>query len=180
MTLGIWNDQSELLKGRIDLLARNASFGLLFVLIVLALFLRPSLALLVALGIPVSFAGGMWLMPLMGISINMISLFAFILVLGIVVDDAIVTGENVYSRIQGGEHPTIAAWKGTHEVGTVVIFGVLTTVVAFTPMLGLSGVSGKIWPNIPLVVIPTLLFSLVQSKLVLAGPPRFVRADQVG
>ena len=167
VTLGIWNDTSELLKGRIDLLARNASYGLLFVLIVLALFLRPSLALLVALGIPVSFAGGMWLMPLVGISINMISLFAFILVLGIVVDDAIVTGENVYSRIQGGEHPTIAAWKGTHEVGTVVIFGVLTTVVAFTPMLGLSGVSGKIWPNIPLVVIPTLLFSLVQSKLVL-------------
>lgn len=165
--LGIWNDQSELLKGRIDLLARNASFGLLFVLIVLTFFLRPSLAFLVALGIPVSFAGGMWLMPFAGISINMISLFAFILVLGIVVDDAIVTGENVYARIQKGEHPTLAAWKGTHEVGTVVIFGVLTTVVAFTPMLGLSGVSGKIWPNIPLVVIPTLLFSLVQSKLVL-------------
>ncbi|MBK1833927.1 efflux RND transporter permease subunit [Roseibacillus ishigakijimensis] len=165
--LGIWNDQSEILKGRIDLLARNAVTGLLLVLVVLALFLRPSLALLVALGIPVSFAGGMWLMPMMGISINMISLFAFILVLGIVVDDAIVTGENVYSRIQGGEHPSLAAWKGTHEVGTVVIFGVLTTVVAFTPMLGLSGVSGKIWPNIPLVVIPTLLFSLVQSKFVL-------------
>lgn len=165
--LGIWNDQSEILKGRIDLLARNATFGLLLVLIVLALFLRPSLAFLVALGIPVSFAGGMWLMPMMGISINMISLFAFILVLGIVVDDAIVTGENVYHRIQRGEHPAVAAWKGTHEVGTVVIFGVLTTVVAFTPMLGLSGVSGKIWPNIPLVVIPTLLFSLVQSKLVL-------------
>ena len=167
VTLGVWNDQSELLKGRIDLLARNASFGLLLVLIVLALFLRPSLAFLVALGIPVSFAGGMWLMPMMDISINMISLFAFILVLGIVVDDAIVTGENVYARIQGGEHPATAAWKGTHEVGTVVIFGVLTTVVAFTPMLGLSGVSGKIWPNIPLVVIPTLLFSLVQSKFVL-------------
>ena len=167
VTLGIWNDQSELLKGRIDLLSRNAMTGLLLVLIVLTLFLRPSLAFLVALGIPVSFAGGMWLMPLMGISINMISLFAFILVLGIVVDDAIVTGENVYSRIQGGEHPALASWRGTHEVGTVVIFGVLTTVAAFTPMLGLSGVSGKIWPNIPLVVIPTLLFSLVQSKLVL-------------
>ncbi|MEM9080634.1 MAG: efflux RND transporter permease subunit [Verrucomicrobiota bacterium] len=165
--LGIWNDQSELLKGRIDLLARNATFGLLLVLGVLAWFLRPSLALLVALGIPVSFAGGMWLIPVTGISINMISLFAFIVVLGIVVDDAIVTGENVYSRIQRGEHPGLASWRGTHEVGTVVIFGVLTTAVAFTPMLGLSGVSGKIWPNIPLIVIPTLLFSLVQSKFVL-------------
>ncbi len=165
--LSVWNDQSEYLEGRLNLLFKNAVFGLLLVLLVLALFLRPSLAFLVALGIPVSFAGGLWLMPTLGISINMISLFSFILVLGIVVDDAIVTGENVYSRIQRGEHPQIASWKGTHEVGTVVVFGVLTTMVAFTPMLGLSGVSGKIWPNIPLVVIPTLAFSLLQSKLVL-------------
>jgi multidrug efflux pump subunit AcrB len=165
--LSIWNDQSLYLQGRLDLLQRNALTGLLLVLVVLALFLRPSLAFLVALGIPVSFAGGIWLMPMLGVSINMISLFAFILVLGIVVDDAIVTGENVYTRIQNGEHPRVAAWKGTEEVSVVVIFGVLTTVVAFTPMLGLSGVSGKIWPNIPLVVIPTLLFSLIQSKFIL-------------
>ncbi len=165
--LSVWNDQSAYLLGRLNLLKRNALWGLGLVLCVLALFLRPSLAFLVALGIPVSFAGGIWLMPVLGISINMISLFAFILVLGIVVDDAIVTGENVYTRIQKGEHPRVAAFKGTQEVSTVVIFGVLTTVVAFTPMLGLSGVSGKIWPNIPLVVIPTLLFSLLQSKLVL-------------
>lgn len=165
--LAIWNDQSVYLLGRLNLLRRNAITGLLLVLLVLTMFLRPSLALLVALGIPISFAGGIWLMPLLGISVNMISLFAFILVLGIVVDDAIVTGENVYTRIQNGEHPSVAAWKGTSEVGTVVVFGVLTTMVAFTPMLGLSGVSGKIWPNIPLVVIPTLAFSLLQSKFVL-------------
>jgi multidrug efflux pump subunit AcrB len=166
-SLAIWNDQSLYLSGRLDLLKRNALFGLTLVLIVLALFLRPSLAMIVALGIPVSFAGGIWLMPILGISVNMISLFAFILVLGIVVDDAIVTGENVYTRIQKGEHPSIAAYKGTQEVSVVVIFGVMTTIVAFTPMLGLSGVSGKIWPNIPLVVIPTLVFSLLQSKFVL-------------
>jgi multidrug efflux pump subunit AcrB len=165
--LSIWNDQSLYLLGRLDLLKRNAITGLILVLCVLTLFLRPSLALLVAVGIPLSFAGGIWLMPFFGISVNMISLFAFILVLGIVVDDAIVTGENVYTRIQKGEHPSIAAWKGTSEVGTVVVFGVLTTMVAFTPMLGLSGVSGKIWPNIPWVVIPTLAFSLLQSKFVL-------------
>ena len=165
--LSIWNDQSVYLLGRLDLLKRNAITGLLLVLGVLTLFLRPSLALLVAVGIPVSFAGGIWMMPYFGISINMISLFAFILVLGIVVDDAIVTGENVYHRIQKGEHPSVAAWKGTSEVGTIVVFGVITTMVAFTPMLGLSGVSGKIWPNIPLVVIPTLAFSLLQSKFVL-------------
>lgn len=163
----VWNDSSLILKGRLDLLMSNIGIGLILVLIVLALFLRPSLAFLVALGIPVSFAGGLWLMPDLGISINMISAFAFILVLGIVVDDAIVVGENVYTRIQGGEHPREASWKGTHEVGVVVIFGVLTTMAAFTPMLGLSGVSGKIWPNIPLVVIPVLGFSLLQSKFVL-------------
>ena len=165
--LELWNDVSLLLDGRLSLLLRNGTTGLILVFVVLALFLRPSLAFLVALGIPVSFAGGIWLMPEMGISINMISLFAFILVLGIVVDDAIVVGENVYSRIQRGEHPREASWRGTHEVGTVVIFGILTTMAAFTPMLGLSGVSGKIWPNIPLIVIPVLLFSLLQSKLVL-------------
>ncbi|MGJ8676434.1 MAG: efflux RND transporter permease subunit [Akkermansiaceae bacterium] len=163
----LWNDASKLLDGRLSLLIRNGTWGLFYVFLVLAMFLRPSLALLVAIGIPVSFAGGIWMMPYLDVSVNMISLFAFILVLGIVVDDAIVVGENVYSRIQAGEHPRQASWKGTHEVGTVVIFGILTTVAAFTPMLGLSGVSGKIWPNIPYIVIPTLLFSLLQSKFVL-------------
>lgn len=167
VTLDIWKDDSRYLSGRLSLLAKNGIFGLLLVTIVLALFLRPSLALLVSIGIPVSFAGAIMLMPYTGISINMISLFAFILVLGIVVDDAIVVGENVYSRIRRGEHPRLAAPRGTREVGIVVTFGVLTTAMAFTPMLGLSGVSGKIWPNIPLIVIPTLLFSLIQSKLIL-------------
>ncbi|MGJ8673856.1 efflux RND transporter permease subunit [Rubritalea sp.] len=167
VTLELWNDQSKMLEGRLSLLGRNGGFGLLLVFIVLALFLRPSLAALVAIGIPVSFAGGVWMMPMLGVSVNMIALFAFILVLGIVVDDSIVVGENVYSRIRAGEDPKQAAWKGTHEVGVVVTFGVLTTMAAFTPMLGLSGVSGKIWPNIPLVVIPVLFFSLIQSKLVL-------------
>ena len=165
--LKIWYDTSLYLDGRMNLLARNGFFGLLLVFFVLALFLRPSLAFLVSIGIPMSFAGAIMMMPYTGISINMISLFAFILVLGIVVDDAIVVGENVFRRMRQGEDPRIAAPKGTHEVGVIVIFGVLTTAVAFTPMLGLTGVSGKIWPNIPLIVIPTLLFSLVQSKLIL-------------
>lgn len=167
VTLEIWKDDSQYLSGRLTLLAKNGLFGLILVTIVLTLFLRPSLAFLVAIGIPVSFAGAIALMPYTDISINMISLFAFILVLGIVVDDAIVVGENVYSRMRKGEHPKDAAPRGTHEVGVVVIFGVVTTMMAFTPMLGLSGVSGKIWPNIPLIVIPTLLFSLFQSKLIL-------------
>lgn len=167
VTLEIWKDDSLFLSGRLELLAKNGIFGLFLVTVVLALFLRPSLALLVALGIPVSFAGTIALMPFLGISVNMISLFAFILVLGIIVDDAIVVGENIYSRIRRGEHPRDAAPLGTKEVGVVVTFGVLTTMMAFTPMLGLSGVGGKIWPNIPLIVIPCLLVSLVQSKFVL-------------
>ncbi|MEM1442822.1 MAG: efflux RND transporter permease subunit, partial [Verrucomicrobiota bacterium] len=167
VALEIWKDDSLYLSGRLALLAKNGIFGLILVALVLTLFLRPSLALLVSIGIPVSFAGAIALMPYTGISINMISLFAFILVLGIVVDDAIVVGENVYSRMRRGEHPRLAAPRGTHEVGIVVIFGILTTAMAFTPMLGLSGVTGKIWPNIPLIVIPTLLFSLFQSKLIL-------------
>lgn len=165
--LEVWNDFSKLLQGRIDLLMRSMTAGLILVFIVLALFLRPSLAALVALGIPVSFAGGIFMMPELGVSINMISLFAFILVLGIVVDDAIVVGENVYGMIRSGVHPREASWKGTHEVGVVVIFGILTTMAAFTPMIGLDGVSGKIWPNIPYIVIPVLFFSLLQSKFVL-------------
>ncbi|MEZ5383950.1 MAG: efflux RND transporter permease subunit [Prosthecobacter sp.] len=163
----IWKDDSKYLQGRLDLLGRNAVLGFILVLVVLSLFLRPLLAFLVALGIPVSFMGALMLMPWLGVSINMISLFAFILVLGIVVDDAIVVGENVYERISRGEDPKTAAPAGTHEVGVIVIFGVLTTMMAFTPMLGLSGVSGRIWPNIPLVVIPTLAWSLLQSKFVL-------------
>ncbi len=175
VTIEVWNDMSLMLEGRLALLQRNGLIGILLVLVVLALFLRPSLALLVAIGIPVSFAGGIWMMPTLDISINMISLFAFILVLGVVVDDAIVVGENVYTRIQEGMHPKEAAWKGSHEVGVIVIFGVLTTAMAFTPMLGVDGVSGKYWRNIPLVVIPVLLFSLVQSKLVLPSHLAFLK-----
>jgi multidrug efflux pump subunit AcrB len=175
VAIEMWFDQSKALKGRMNLLARNGVFGLLLVFGVLALFLRPSLAFLVSVGIPVSFAGAVAMMPYTDISINMITLFAFILVLGIVVDDAIVVGENVYRRIRLGEDPRDAAWKGTHEVGVVVIFGVLTTVVAFMPMLAVSGVGGKIWRNIPWIVIPTLLFSLLQSKLILPSHMALLR-----
>lgn len=175
VALEMWFDQSFYLRGRMELLARNGIIGLLLVFGVLALFLRPSLAFLVSVGIPISFAGAVAMMPYTDISINMITLFAFILVLGIVVDDAIVVGENVYRRIRSGEDPHEAAWRGTHEVGVVVIFGILTTVVAFMPMLGVSGVGGKIWRNIPWIVIPTLLFSLVQSKLILPSHMALLR-----
>ena len=175
--LAIWKDDSRYLSGRLQLLAKNGIFGLLLVTLVLALFLRPSLALLVAIGIPVSFAGAIALMPYTGISINMISLFAFILVLGIVVDDAIVVGENVYSRIRRGEAPRDAAPLGVREVGVVVTFGVLTTAMAFTPMLGLSGGERQDLAQHPPHRHP---HPALLPRPVEADPPLAPRAPQVG
>jgi multidrug efflux pump subunit AcrB len=167
VNLEIWNDNSKLLKGRMDLMFNNGLQGFVLIVIVLGLFLEPKLAWYVSLGIPVSVAGGLLVMPYADVSINMISLFAFILVLGVVVDDAIVIGENVYHRMSMGESPRLAAPRGTNEVAMIVTFGVLVTVTAFIPMLMVSGVSGKIWRQIPWVVIPVLLISTIESKLIL-------------
>ncbi len=160
-------DDSERVVQRLDTLSSNAIFGFALVLLSLSLFLRPSVALWVAVGIPVAFAGAFLVFPLFGVSLNLVTLFAFILVLGIVVDDAIVTGENVYRHMRRGEPPLTAAIRGTQEITVPVVFGVLTTVAAFTPLLLLSGTRGQMFKQIPLVVIPVLLFSLIESKLIL-------------
>ena len=162
-----WNDESKLLRGRIDLMVKNAYLGLLLVVIVLALFLKPRLAFWVSLGIPISFMGGLWLLPLVGVSINMISLFVFILVLGIVVDDAIIVGENIFMWRERGLSPVEAAKKGASQVSTPVIFAVLTTMATFSPMLSVSGEIGKIWKIIPLVTIVVLIWSLFESLTIL-------------
>ncbi len=182
ITLVPWQDMSLILRSRIDLLVRNGVQGLLLVLGVLALFLRLRLALWVAVGIPLSFAGAIWVMPLIGVSINMISLFAFILVLGIVVDDAIVIAESIFSaREKEPDSPqagSLAAKKGVAAVGTPVIFAVLTTVAAFMPMTAVDGMIGKVMANIPLVVIPALLFSLIESLLVLPSHLSHLRKER--
>lgn len=175
VNLTIWQDNSTYLSSRLELLIRNAIGGLALVFLVLALFLKLDLAGWVSLGIPISFLGTLAVMPVLGITVNMISLFAFILVLGIVVDDAIVVGENIYTHFENHEDPERAAVDGAREVALPVVFAVLTTVVAFTPMLNVPGVSGKIWRVIPLVVIPTLLFSLIESKFVLPAHLRHLR-----
>lgn len=167
VSLTVWQDRSEIVKDRLNLLLRNAAQGGFLVLITLSLFLRPSLAFWVAIGIPVSFTGALILMPFLGVTINIITLFAFILVLGIVVDDAIVTGENVFSRMQRGEDSLTAAIEGTKEVSIPVTFGVITTMLAFTPLMMIDGRRGEIFANIPLIVIPVLFFSLIESKLIL-------------
>jgi len=160
-------DRSKILRSRIELLTRNMLFGLLLVSIMLGLFLNLRLALWVMIGIPISFAFGLLLLPRLDVSINMISLFAFIMVLGIVVDDAIIVGENIFRRYEAGERALPGAVAGTVEVGRPVVFSVLTTIVAFWPLLLAGGVMGKFMRNIPIVVIVVLMGSLVESLFIL-------------
>jgi len=167
VSLGYWRDRSRIVKARLQTLNKSALQGGLLVILLLALFLRPSVAFWVFIGVPIAFMGGLAVMPHIGVSINLISLFAFILVLGIVVDDAIVTGENIYSHMRRNPNRVQAAIEGTQEVAIPVTFGVLTTVAAFMPLLMIEGVRGKIFAQIPMIVIPVLLFSLIESKFVL-------------
>ncbi len=163
----IWNDQSKLLRERIDLLTRNAQSGLILVMIVLGLFLKPRLAMWVGLGIPISFLGAFLLMEPFGLSINMVTLFALIITLGMVVDDAIVVGENIYAKTEQGMPYQEAAIVGAKEMATPVTFAILTTVAAFSPLLVVPGAIGQIFRLIPLIVIAVLLFSLLESFFVL-------------
>jgi multidrug efflux pump subunit AcrB len=165
--IGIYQDMSKILKSRIELLLTNMAYGLILVSILLWMFLDIRLAFWVTLGIPISFLSALWMLPQFDISINMISLFAFITVLGIVVDDAIIVGENVFRKNEEGEGPLRSAVDGTVEVGRPVIFSVLTTVVAFWPLLLGTGTMGKIMRNLPIVVILVLMGSLMESLLIL-------------
>ncbi|MCA8941751.1 MAG: efflux RND transporter permease subunit, partial [Planctomycetes bacterium] len=167
ITLTPWRDESVLLEGRLWLLIWNGVIGFVLVFAVLTLSMRLKLAMWVSLGIPVSFLGALWLMPMFGTSINMLSLFAFILVLGIVVDDAIVVGENVFTKSREGLRGIDAAVRGAREVAVPVTFAVLTTIAAFVPMLNVPGPIGELWAVIPIVVISTLIFSMIESKLIL-------------
>jgi multidrug efflux pump subunit AcrB len=165
--IDFFQDRSKILRSRIRLLLKNMGFGLILVSILLGLFLNPRLALWVTWGIPVSFLAGLWVLPHLDVSINMISLFAFIMVLGIVVDDAIVIGEHTFRKYEEGAPPFEGAVSGAVEVGRPVIFSVLTTIAAFWPLLLGTGTMGKIMRNIPLVVIMVLFGSLVEALLIL-------------
>lgn len=164
-----WGDSSYYLQGRLDLMLDNMITGGFLVFLMLSLFLQLRLAFWVMIGIPICFLGTIALMPLpmFDISINMISLFGFILVLGIVVDDAIVIGESAYSEIEKYGKSTDNVVRGAKKVAIPATFGVLTTMVAFIPMLMVDGGMGAIWESIAWVVILCLAFSLVESKLIL-------------
>ncbi|HIG28606.1 MAG TPA: efflux RND transporter permease subunit [Verrucomicrobiales bacterium] len=173
--LYVWDDESHAIRGRLSTLITSLLQGSLLVLLVLGVFLRPALAFWVVLGIPIAFAGGVILMPWFGVTANVMSLFGFIIVVGVVVDDAIITGENVYSKMQAGMDPVEASVMGTKEVTVPVTFGVLTTIVAFIPLMYFEGTWGDFAKQIPPVVAPVLLFSLLESKLILPAHLKHLR-----
>ncbi|WP_317930421.1 efflux RND transporter permease subunit [Halioxenophilus sp. WMMB6] len=165
----IWQDESQELIARIRTLGNNAISGLLLVIITLTLFMRMRLAFWVTAGIPIALCGSLLLFPALSISISTISVAAVMLVLGIVVDDAVVVGERIYSYQQLGWRPAEAAKLGAQEVSVPVIFGVLTTVATFLPLTVIPGPIGSILKPIGLVVTLILLMSLVESQWILPG-----------
>ena len=167
VTLTLWEDQSEAFSGRIGTIGSNFFTGLMLVLVVLVLFLRPIIALWVSIGIAVAFAGGVALLPLFGVSFNMISSFAFLLVIGVIVDDAIIVGEAIHSKVEDGESGVGAAINGANMVIMPVVFAVLTTMIFFAPWMFVGGGTAEFTRAISLVVILALTFSLVESLLIL-------------
>ena len=167
IALTVWQDSAKLLSARLSLMLRNGATGFLLVFLVLTLFLELRLAVWVSLGIPISFLGALAMMPGLDVSINVMSLFAFVVVLGIVVDDAIIVGENIYRHQEEHGNGLRGSIKGGQEIAKPVIFAVLTTVAAFMPLMFVPGMMGKIFRVIPLIVIPCLLFSLVESLMIL-------------
>jgi multidrug efflux pump subunit AcrB len=165
--IGFSRDDTRILNSRIDLLLRNARLGIILVFICLSLFLDLRLAFWVMMGIPISFLGSFVLMEPFDASINMLSLFAFIVALGMVVDDAIIVGENIYAHREKGKDYVRAAVDGTMEVGGPVIFSIFTSVAAFTPLFFVEGMMGKFMGIIPVIVVAVLLLSLVESLFIL-------------
>ena len=161
------NDNSDMYRQRLNMLLNNGYMGLALVLVLLGLFLEARLAFWVTMGIPISFIGSMLFLPSLGVSINMMSMFAFIVALGIVVDDAIVVGENVYKYRQQGLPFLKASISGVREVAMPVTFSVLTNIVTFLPLMFVPGTMGKIFKAIPIVVITVFAISLVESLFIL-------------
>jgi len=167
MGVAVWRDWSEIFRDRMGLLLRNARLGLVLVLLLLGLFLEVRLAFWVTMGIPISILGSLLLLPLFDVSINMVSLFGFIVTIGIVVDDAIVVGENVYENRQQGMPLLPAAIRGAQWIAWPVTFSVLTNMVAFLPIFFVPGTMGKIFRCIPSVVVCVFFVSLMESLFVL-------------
>ncbi len=167
VSLALWEDDTQILKDRMDLLRRNGIQSLILVFLCLTLFLNMRLSFWISMGIPTAFLGAFWLLPFFDVSINMMSLFAFIMVLGMVVDDAIVVGESIFTYRRQGMNVVDAAIKGVREMAVPVVLAVLTTQFAFIPLAYTKGIMGKILRVLPIVVIGVLGFSLFESLLIL-------------
>jgi len=172
--MDVWIDLPKYLEGSLNRMENNIISGALLVFIVLSLFLRMKVAFWVIVGLPISFLGALWLMPAWPVTINTISLFGFIIVLGIVVDDAIIIGESAYTKIRADGHTLDNVIQGAHRVAIPATFGVLTTIAAFAPMLFIGGVVAPFFEAMAVVVILCLAFSLIESKLIL--PSHLVQA----
>ncbi len=174
--MDLWVDRSHYLNGRLMMMMENMWQGALLVFLILSLFLRMKVAGWVIVGIPITFLGAFFLMPFgpWPVTINMISLFGFIVVLGIVVDDAIIIGESAYTKIRADGHTIDNVVKGAKRVAIPATFGVLTTIAAFAPLLFVGGIVGPFFEAMSMVVVLCLLFSLVESKLIL--PAHLVHA----
>ncbi len=165
--LAIWNDESEIYQDRMRLLLKNAGLGLIFVLVLLGLFLDIKLAFWVTVGLPTAIIGAFLFIPLTGASINMISLFAFILTLGIIVDDAVVAGEIIYQKREQGLPFGEAAVAGAREIAGPIVFAVLTNIAAFLPLFFVPSDTGNFMRQIPSVVVAVLVVSLIESLFIL-------------
>ena len=167
ISLTLWTDAADDFESRMSSIGSAAFSGLILVFIVLFLTLRPIVAFWVSAGVATAYAGTFVFMPMLGISLNMLSTFAFLLVLGIVVDDAIIIGERIHSEVEEGNLGLKGAADGAFRVSKPVIFGVLTTIIAFLPWLFVSGAISEFTRQISWVVILALIFSLIESLLIL-------------
>ncbi|MEM7497694.1 MAG: efflux RND transporter permease subunit [Pseudomonadota bacterium] len=172
------NDRSVLFEDRVDLLLRNGLVGLALVLLLLSAFLEIRLAFWVAVGIPTAFLGAFLLLPLAGVSINMVSLFAFIVALGLVVDDAIVAGENIFEYRERGLEPVEAAVQGARDIAVPLSFSIVTNIIAFIPLAMVPGWFGSFWVVIPIVVSAAFIVSWLEALFVLPGHLAGVRRRQ--
>ncbi len=175
LKFSIWFDGSTVFDSRMNLISGNALSGMALVLIVLMLFLRPKVAIWVTIGIAAAFAGALAIAPSIGITLNMISLFAFLLVIGIVVDDAIVVGESVHFHVENGISGHRGAIAGANMVVKPVYFAVITTILMFVPMMLLSGPIRSMFEQISLVVIAVLIFSLIEAFFILPAHLRHLK-----
>lgn len=165
--ISVWQDQTEALEGRLSLLVRNGLLGFALVFLFLVLMLDLRLALWVAMGVPISFLGAFLVFDAFGVNLNMISLFALIVVLGVVVDDAVVVGENIVTEQESGKPGLAGAIAGVRGVFGPVFIGVVTTMAAFAPLLLVTGTFGQIFLHVPIVVIAVLTVSLIEVFLIL-------------